>query len=577
MSRIFPIKTVCLTAAAFAVFFLTSVAIAQPEDIFTPEELTLQDGEVQIVPPPVELLVTERQIKLLADALSSKDPFLRQQAAEDLGETGKVEVAKYLAKACESLDWQTRQAAVRALSAVPANEHQSIAVMLLGDPQPEVRAEAARALSAMEMKKAADKVLTLLKDEEPAVRIAAIDALGKLGGSKTAKVLVELLDKSPLTSTGGYLSEIAALERAIGRLKVAAAIPILSDKLDHDSPMIRTVAVEAIGEIGDESGEEISQKAMNDPHPSVRAAAIKALFEINPRENIPLFVNHLDDVDATVRMRSSEALGDLGYKPALEKLALLTGDELEPTAMAAENAIFEIGGEEAISIAGEMLTSKSARTRIAASRLLGRFKSNMNLEEHIALLKYEDVHVVKVAAYSLGLVGDERASPALRKLIEWPLLPKEERPDYDSAYLYRASMCAAFSLGRLKDKEAIPTLVKHATRPTGIATAAIWALGKIGATKYKDINVTGKLSAVLMNNGMFFIPLHPEATKALGRLKDPAALPALESKLTGGGNQSSMLLAWAIDQCGGVPPEIEVKTSYRRPDAVIQDRTPKKE
>jgi HEAT repeat protein len=132
------------------------------------------------------------------------------------------------------------------------------------------------------------------------------------------------------------------------------------------------------------------------------------------------------------------------------------------------------------------------------------------------------LQVREAAAESLGDIGDPAAVGPLVSVLN----------DADP----KVAAMAATSLGRLKAADAAPALLALLSRGAPeSAAAAARALGDVGARQ-----AAGTLSEALLNDKLESA-VREEAAAALGKLKDPAALPALVSSL----NNPDDRIRWA--------------------------------
>ena len=99
---------------------------------------------------------------------------------------------------------------------------------------------------------------------------------------------------------------------------------------------------------------------LRDEDPEVRLFSVNVLCEIRDRDSLPLLAASVKDPDMNVRTASAEALGRIGDPAALGVLQEVLEDE-PWVALAAINAIGEIGGELALPILYGCLKSESGR------------------------------------------------------------------------------------------------------------------------------------------------------------------------------------------------------------------------
>lgn len=109
---------------------------------------------------------------------------------------------------------------------------------------------------------------------DPENRMFAAEFLGKLGAVEATEPLMRLLDASDRNV------RISAMQ-ALGRLRARAAIPRLREvAIGDESDGVRSWAIDALGDIGDEEGVEQLISLLGDPSWRVRAAAAIALGKL---------------------------------------------------------------------------------------------------------------------------------------------------------------------------------------------------------------------------------------------------------------------------------------------------------
>lgn len=171
------------------------------------------------------------------------------------------------------------------------------AIAQLGDPDPDLRCLMVRLLAKLGDPDAVPALVRLLDDPAPRVVANAVRALGQLAAPAAAPGTVRLL--------GAGIVPDADLLDAITGIGPLALDP-LADALDSPDAGVRAVAAEAVGRVGDGSGDPdrpvtLLRPLLGDPESSVRLAALLAL----------------GDIGAPARPAIGEALTD----PALEGLA----------------------------------------------------------------------------------------------------------------------------------------------------------------------------------------------------------------------------------------------------------------
>ncbi len=186
-----------------------------------------------------------------------------------------------------------------------------------------LRCNAAMALGKIQDERAIVPLMSILNDrsENYRLRLAAAESLGKLGSDFAVTPLIDILADDRESSV--YLKESVA--KALGMLGDIRALEPLIDTLNSKRGIaekfnfLKEQAIEAIARIGrpTRNATESLLLVLNDDAPSIRLAAVEALG----------------------------SLGDEGCVPALSTKVF---DEDDDVAKAAINAIYGIGGEDAV-------------------------------------------------------------------------------------------------------------------------------------------------------------------------------------------------------------------------------------
>lgn len=113
-----------------------------------------------------------------------------------------------------------------------------------------------------------------------------------------------------------------------GRLRVQGAVPGLADTLSHESPALRTAAVQALDAIGTAAALSALERAVDDADREVRIAAVQALgkrgYKAVLKRIEPVIQGKATrEIDLTERMRFFEAFAMISGAGALETLATL--------------------------------------------------------------------------------------------------------------------------------------------------------------------------------------------------------------------------------------------------------------
>jgi len=169
------------------------------------------------------------------------------------------------------------------------------------------------------------------------------------------------------------------------------------------------------------------------------------------------------------------------------------------------------------------LTSKRIQERIEAANRLRKFKDIQDAPKVAALLKDDDPRVKEAAAEAVGEFGDKSQVPALIDAIDYTVGASTDR---ESRAINEANKQIAIALSELGDKRATPALLKLTrSHETYVRLEAVRALGQL-----RDPAALDTLMDIATDeNTEPFIA--KKAVIALGWIGDPKAVPAIERML----------------------------------------------
>ncbi|MEV0976482.1 HEAT repeat domain-containing protein [Streptomyces sp. NPDC049915] len=199
------------------------------------------------------------------------------------------------------------------------------------------RGRAAQVLGQLRHRPAAGALCRLLADRDCEVRLAAARALGRCGDPATVPYLLESLHGPRPVAPGVVTGALVSLGPEAQR-RVAAG-------LEHPEPLVRAVAIEALGATGAVSQASVIARALReDPSVEVRIKAARALGRLGMPDGLePLLAAVGRSGPAALRIVAVGALGSLGAVAATGRLAWLVGDPDPHVAATAARALLKLG------------------------------------------------------------------------------------------------------------------------------------------------------------------------------------------------------------------------------------------
>ncbi len=209
----------------------------------------------------------------------------------------------------------------------------------------------------------------------------------------------------------------------------APAVEALIKTLNDPDIYVRSLAIEALSEIGDQRAISSLEKQMEDPSKLIQVTAAAALHKMgkgNPRN---IIINALTDIDAATRRVAAKATWEIIDDPPLSLLLRAVKDVDPDVRNYATLAIGKTRDPEAIGpLIKALKEDEDDRVRDSAAKALHQIGTPA-VEPLIKELEgTKDIEIVIRIAQTLGNIGDKRAIKPLEKVYNEatnPLLKNE--------------------------------------------------------------------------------------------------------------------------------------------------------
>jgi HEAT repeat protein len=398
--------------------------------------------------------------------------------------------------------------AVREEKAVPRLRELALSATT---PAP-VRLEAARALAAIRPARLEKDAAALAADTSPhgiVARLAAASLLRNHAGDEAVRLLQSLgRDSEPAVA-------VVAVARLV-ELDTKLVLPLLQAVLASPDAGVRQFGVEVLFREPTDDHVRLLGDRLSDPHPDVRGRARRALHELAARSEFREWVIHegtraLAGTDWRGQEQAAVLLAELGHKPATKRMLELLWADRPEALVAAAWGLRKLAVPDTLvpvlDFVGthhrKMLASGSAAGRSVPPDAIDRQLAQ--LVQFLGQARYRpaDGRLREMLPRLVpGQPGNPPQTPVgveTRAAVAWALgLLHEGKPDADvgralaarltdvatpaGAEYDRVRGMAAVSLGRMKDKNAAPTLRRfYAGKPTldPVNNACGWALAQI--------------------------------------------------------------------------------------------------
>ncbi len=244
----------------------------------------------------------------------------------------EVQTLKQVKADLKSPHIKQRLQAIEALEDLESQAALKHLLEALADSAWQVRKEAAKVLATYRFPEVTKALVHLLKDNHAGVRNAALQALCQIGNQVGDFIIDEF---SNLNQRGQILSI-----QVLGEVKAKQAVPFLIQIINQPAdPNIKTVAVEALGEIGDRSAVKPLLSVLKEDL-WLAYPAIMALGKLKDAVATLSLTKLL--TDEALRMPTIEALGSIADARGIQSLGQVLSEGSEEEQVEAVKALAKI-------------------------------------------------------------------------------------------------------------------------------------------------------------------------------------------------------------------------------------------
>jgi len=338
-------------------------------------------------------------LDILARSLRHENFFVRSAAAKAIGEMGDSTAIPMLIPMLKDPMAFVRLFTAESIAQLPGPDRLKLLMAAGGDPDPMVRIAVVKALDELAKDTGTVDALPIEKilmpftqDSDATVLLFAKAALAKRGNEK---MFMEIQSAIEIEET------LAPAIVALGRTKLARAIPILKKTLQNPDSTVRMFSAEALGEIADPSAFEMLTALTKDKEMSVRGAAATSLGKIGDPKAIPIVEGLLGDGEMRVALSAAEGLAHYG-KARLDIYGKALQHADYGVRHSAIGSLQKIAKKEAMPLFIKALSDHAPRVRIAAVRAIGAMSGPEAIPILQAVLHDPDLSVRAYAAGNLG-------------------------------------------------------------------------------------------------------------------------------------------------------------------------------
>jgi HEAT repeat protein/tRNA A-37 threonylcarbamoyl transferase component Bud32 len=438
----------------------------------------------------------DRLISQIQDAADPSSPAARK-AFEKLGKLGTAAIPKIL-DALGSADRRQTAEYIEILSSLTSDKTLNVVVRGLADSDSRAVQGTVAALSANKRynvnrlvdllaedqysKPALIEVLTAHKDRlnvrqllnqiyylQPNEKAAVFKLIDEIATEDLVPDLIERMDgKDPVVKMH--------LINVITRFDHPDVHRTVQEQLKDTNKLVRHAALGAASKLGRAFDTATVASLLIDPDIDVMNKAVDVLVEINDAETVKYLLPALKSENEFSRRAAVEVLNEIGTTDSVKYLLEAVGDEDWWVRERASDALARIGGPRVVDAVLELVNDKDENIRRAAVEILNTCKDKRAVDHLIAAVDDEDWWVSERAADALAEIGNEKALPAILKLL---------------ARNNRSVPVALRAVAKLGDEKVLGHVLPFLRRPEReIKLAAIEAVGELAgeqtATRIRD-------------------------------------------------------------------------------------------
>ena len=233
------------------------------------------------------------------------------------------------------------------------------------------------------------------------------------------KITIQVIERVILDSDSRI--KVRGLQAAY-RTRVDSLNPHLVDILANQKEKfeVRKWVVHILGSTDPVSYGRILRKTARDIHEDVnlRKEAVFALTKVADDETLGTLCALLGDSNVEIRVSGAWALSNMGIPESINCLLAALEDDSESVRDWAIRGLRDMDDTKALQGLADTMARVDSSEQVRMIRLVAERKSEIILRAITEMLGSEDVEVLRVAAWAIGVSPYPPAVPALRNLLE---------------------------------------------------------------------------------------------------------------------------------------------------------------
>ncbi len=266
---------------------------------------TVPSNARPIIYKVLDKVVTDKDSVLVINKLTSKEPLVRTFLASLLPKFSSVQAKSALIRLLDDPNKNVRQAALRGLAELHANDTVEVICHLLSDPDLTVQSLTIETLIKLNAPNTVKYLIEVLQDESEYVRRAAVEVLNEIGNQNAIKDLLNALRDAD------WWVKVRAAD-ALGKIGGPKVFDAILALIKDEDEFLRRTAVEILNTSRDVKALDRLMEALNDEDWWVRERAADAIAAIGDKRAVGPLIKMLDKASngQQVVIRALSALGD---------------------------------------------------------------------------------------------------------------------------------------------------------------------------------------------------------------------------------------------------------------------------
>ncbi len=260
-----------------------------------------------------------------------------------------------------------------------------------------------------------DSIFTDTSDDKTQIKQHILDLIDLL----STKLTIQVIEKVVADSDSRI--KVRGLQAAY-RKRVDSLNPQLVDILEdaNEEFEVRKWVIHILGSTDPASYCRILRRTARDIHEDVniRKEAVFALTKVDDDETLGILCAILGDSNVEMRESGAWALSNMSSPETINCLLAALEDESEKVRDWAIRGLRDMDDTKALQGLADAMARVSSNEQVRMIRLVVERKSEIILRAITELLSSEDVEVLRVAAWAIGVSPYPPAVPAVRELME---------------------------------------------------------------------------------------------------------------------------------------------------------------